>query len=134
MPKQKNIKKVIVIGSGPIIIGQAAEFDYSGTQACLALKEEGIEVILINNNPATVMTDDFCADKVYFEPLTVESVERIIQKEKPDGFLATLGGQTGLNLALALDEQSILEKYDVKMLGTSVASIKQGRIERNSVL
>lgn len=126
MPKQKNIKKVIVIGSGPIIIGQAAEFDYSGTQACLALKEEGIEVILINNNPATVMTDDFCADKVYFEPLTVESVERIIQKEKPDGFLATLGGQTGLNLALALDEQSILEKYDVKMLGTSVASIKQG--------
>ncbi|SDI26081.1 carbamoyl phosphate synthase large subunit [Alteribacillus bidgolensis] len=126
MPKQTEIKKVLVIGSGPIIIGQAAEFDYSGTQACLALREEGMEVILINNNPATVMTDEACADKVYFEPLTVESVEKVIQKEQPDGLLATLGGQTGLNLAFALDEQDILNKYGVTLLGTPIDSIKQG--------
>ncbi|SDI00933.1 carbamoyl-phosphate synthase large subunit [Alteribacillus persepolensis] len=126
MPKQTDINKVLVIGSGPIIIGQAAEFDYSGTQACLALREEGMEVVLINNNPATVMTDEACADKVYFEPLTVESVEKVIQKEKPDGLLATLGGQTGLNLAFALDEQDILSKYGVTLLGTPIESIKQG--------
>ncbi|WP_240374837.1 carbamoyl phosphate synthase large subunit [Bacillus piscicola] len=126
MPKETKIKKVLVIGSGPIVIGQAAEFDYAGTQACLALREEGMEVILINNNPATVMTDEACADKVYFEPLTVSSVEKVIQKEKPDGLLATLGGQTGLNLAFALDEQDILKKYNVTLLGTPVESIKQG--------
>lgn len=126
MPKLDSIKSVLVIGSGPIVIGQAAEFDYAGTQACLALKEEGIRVILINNNPATVMTDEACSDVVYFEPLTVESVEKIIQKEKPDGILATLGGQTGLNLALALHKANILEKYNVKLLGTPIESIIQG--------
>ncbi len=126
MPKNQEIKKVLVIGSGPIVIGQAAEFDYSGTQACLALREEGIEVILINNNPATVMTDESCADKVYFEPLTVESVENIIAKEQPDGLLATLGGQTGLNLALSLHKQDILSKYNVELLGTPIESIIKG--------
>lgn len=126
MPKNESVKSVLVIGSGPIIIGQAAEFDYAGTQACLALKEEGCRVILINNNPATIMTDEVHADAVYFEPLTVESVEKIIAKERPDGLLATLGGQTGLNLAFALDEHGILEKYDLKLLGTPVDSIKRG--------
>ncbi|MBU8908340.1 carbamoyl phosphate synthase large subunit [Desertibacillus haloalkaliphilus] len=126
MPKQPSISTVLVIGSGPIVIGQAAEFDYAGTQACLALKEEGIKVILVNNNPATVMTDEACADVVYFEPLTVDSIEKIIQKEKPDGLLATLGGQTGLNLALALHKQGILEKYDVDLLGTPIESIIKG--------
>jgi carbamoyl-phosphate synthase large subunit len=126
MPKQQDLKKVLVIGSGPIVIGQAAEFDYAGTQACLALKEEGIEVILVNNNPATVMTDESCADRVYFEPLTLESVEAIISKEKPDGILATLGGQTGLNLAMDLHDNGILTKYNVNLLGTPIESIKQG--------
>ncbi|WP_026699939.1 carbamoyl phosphate synthase large subunit [Salibacterium aidingense] len=126
MPKDTTIQKVLVIGSGPIIIGQAAEFDYSGTQACLALREEGMEVVLMNNNPATVMTDEACADKVYFEPLSIESVEKVIQKEKPDGILATLGGQTGLNLAFSLDDHDILNKYGVELLGTPVESIKQG--------
>ncbi|MCM3716607.1 carbamoyl phosphate synthase large subunit [Alkalihalobacillus oceani] len=126
MPKDSTLKKVLVIGSGPIVIGQAAEFDYAGTQACLALKEEGIEVILINNNPATVMTDEACADRVYFEPLTVESVEAIIKKEKPDGILATLGGQTGLNLAMDLHDEGILERYGINLLGTPIESIKKG--------
>ncbi|WP_332689284.1 carbamoyl phosphate synthase large subunit [Halalkalibacter lacteus] len=126
MPKQKTLKKVLVIGSGPIVIGQAAEFDYAGTQACLALKEEGIEVVLINNNPATVMTDESCADRVYFEPLTVESVEAILQKEQPDGILATLGGQTGLNLALDLHDKGILKRYNAELLGTPIESIKKG--------
>jgi carbamoyl-phosphate synthase large subunit len=126
MPKLENLKKVLVIGSGPIVIGQAAEFDYAGTQACLALKEEGLEVILINNNPATVMTDESCADRVYFEPLTVESVEAILQKERPDGILATLGGQTGLNLALELHDQGILKQNNVELLGTPIESIKKG--------
>ncbi|WP_017726897.1 carbamoyl phosphate synthase large subunit [Halalkalibacterium ligniniphilum] len=126
MPKQSDIQSVLVIGSGPIVIGQAAEFDYAGTQACLALKEEGIKVILINNNPATVMTDEACADVVYFEPLTVKSIEGIIKKEQPDGLLATLGGQTGLNLAMSLHDAGILEKYNVKLLGTPIDSIKKG--------
>ncbi|MFB5661379.1 carbamoyl phosphate synthase large subunit [Alteribacillus sp. HJP-4] len=126
MPKQSNINKVLVIGSGPIIIGQAAEFDYSGTQACLALREEGMEVILMNNNPATVMTDEACADKVYFEPLTLESVENVLKKEKPDGLLATLGGQTGLNLALSMHEAGLLDKYNVTLLGTPIESIMKG--------
>ncbi|OIJ10471.1 carbamoyl phosphate synthase large subunit [Anaerobacillus alkalilacustris] len=126
MPKRQDIKKILVIGSGPIVIGQAAEFDYAGTQACLALKEEGCKVILINNNPATVMTDKACADVVYFEPLTVESVEKIIQKERPDGILATLGGQTGLNLALSLHKEGVLEKYGVPLLGTPIESIMKG--------
>ena len=126
MPKQQEIKTILVIGSGPIVIGQAAEFDYAGTQACLALKEEGCKVILINNNPATVMTDKACADVVYFEPLTVASVEKIIEKEKPDGILATLGGQTGLNLALALHKQGVLKKHGVPLLGTPIESIMKG--------
>ncbi len=126
MPLRKNLKKVLVIGSGPIVIGQAAEFDYAGTQACIALKEEGIEVILINNNPATIMTDETVANKVYIEPLNVETIEKIIQKEKPDGIIGTLGGQTGLNLAVQLYEQNILQKYNVELLGTSVDSIKNG--------
>jgi carbamoyl-phosphate synthase large subunit len=126
MPKDKNIKSILVIGSGPIIIGQAAEFDYAGTQACIALKEEGYRVILVNNNPATVMTDHVFADAVYFEPMTAEGVEKVIQRENPDGILGTLGGQAGLNLVFKLSEEGILEKYNVKVLGTSVASIKQG--------
>ncbi|QKS71227.1 carbamoyl-phosphate synthase (glutamine-hydrolyzing) large subunit [Paenalkalicoccus suaedae] len=121
-----TIKKVLVIGSGPIVIGQAAEFDYAGTQACLALKEEGIEVVLVNNNPATIMTDDSIADHVYMEPLTVDSVENIIKVEQPDGLIGTLGGQTGLNLTVQLFEQGILEKHNVRLLGTSVPSIQQG--------
>ena len=126
MPLNKDIKKVLVIGSGPIVIGQAAEFDYSGTQACQALKEEGIEVVLVNSNPATIMTDREVADKVYLEPLTVEFVEKVIAKERPDSLLAGMGGQTGLNLAVDLHDAGILEKYDVKVIGTSIESIKEG--------
>ncbi len=117
-------KKVLVIGSGPIIIGQAAEFDYSGTQACRALREEGIVTVLINSNPATIMTDEGIADIVYIEPLTIEVIERVIQKEKPDGLLPTLGGQTGLNLAVELADAGILDKYNVKVLGTPIHTIK----------
>jgi carbamoyl-phosphate synthase large subunit len=126
MPLNKKLKKVLVIGSGPIVIGQAAEFDYAGTQACIALKEEGIEVVLINNNPATIMTDETIANKVYIEPLNVTTIEKIIIKEKPDGIIGTLGGQTGLNLTVQLYEQQILQKYGVQLLGTSVESIKNG--------
>lgn len=126
MPLCKQIKKVLVIGSGPIVIGQGAEFDYAGTQACLALKEEGIEVILLNNNPATIMTDKTIADKVYIEPLTVASIEEIIKKEKPNGIIGTLGGQTGLNLLVELDKTTILADYNVQVLGTSVQSIRMG--------
>ncbi|MBS4199099.1 carbamoyl phosphate synthase large subunit [Bacillus sp. FJAT-49732] len=126
MPKLKGLKKVLVIGSGPIIIGQAAEFDYAGTQACVALKEEGIEVVLVNNNPATIMTDEQFADIVYFEPMTVQSITEIIKKEKPDAILGTLGGQTGLNLTVQLYEQGVLDKYNVKVLGTTPESIIQG--------
>jgi carbamoyl-phosphate synthase large subunit len=125
MPLNKNLKRVMVIGSGPIIIGQAAEFDYAGTQACKALREEGLEVILVNSNPATIMTDINMADRIYLEPLTVDSVEKIIAKENPDGLLPTLGGQTGLNLAVELFEKGILSKYNVKLLGTSVETIKK---------
>ena len=116
--------KVLVIGSGPIIIGQAAEFDYSGTQACRALREEGIETVLVNSNPATIMTDQGIADVVYIEPLTPEVIERIIAKERPDGLLPTLGGQTGLNLAVEIADAGILDKYNVRMLGTPVQTIK----------
>ena len=126
MPKIDRIKKTLVLGSGPIIIGQAAEFDYSGTQACQALKEEGIEVVLINSNPATIMTDQEIADKIYIEPLTIEFIEKIIEKERPDSLLAGMGGQTALNLAVELHEAGILEKYGVEIIGTSVESIKKG--------
>ena len=125
MPKKKNLKKVMVIGSGPIIIGQAAEFDYAGSQACRSLKEEGLEVVLVNSNPATIMTDTHIADRVYIEPLTPEFLEEIIAKEKPDGLLATLGGQAGLNLAVQLSERGILEKHEVELLGTSLTAIKK---------
>ena len=126
MPKLTDVKKVLVIGSGPIIIGQAAEFDYAGTQACRALKEEGFEVVLVNSNPATIMTDVNIADRVYVEPVNVEFVENIIKRERPDSLLATLGGQVGLNLALALEEKGILAEYNVKLLGTQISAIKRG--------
>ena len=123
MPKYPEVKKVLVLGSGPIVIGQAAEFDYAGTQACRALREEGVEVVLVNSNPATIMTDKDIADHVYIEPLNIASVTQVIEKERPDSILPTLGGQTGLNLAMALHEQGILEQYGVRLLGTSPASI-----------
>ena len=125
MPKNPAIKKVLVLGSGPIVIGQAAEFDYAGTQACRALKEEGVEVVLVNSNPATIMTDREIADHVYIEPLNIASVTQIIAKERPDSILPTLGGQTGLNLAMNLYEEGILDKYGVKLLGTSPESIRK---------
>lgn len=125
MPKDPSIRKVMVIGSGPIVIGQAAEFDYAGTQACRALKEEGMQVVLINSNPATIMTDTEIADRVYIEPLTVEFAERVIARERPDGLLPTLGGQTGLNLAAQLAYTGILEKYDVRLLGTPLSAIQK---------
>ena len=115
MPRKENLNKVMVIGSGPIIIGQAAEFDYAGSQACRALKEDGLEVVLVNSNPATIMTDTNIADRVYIEPLTVEFLTEIIAKEKPDGLLATLGGQAGLNLAVQLAEKGILAEYGVEL-------------------
>ena len=126
MPKIDSIKKTLVLGSGPIIIGQAAEFDYSGTQACEALKEEGVEVVLINSNPATIMTDKEVAHKIYIEPLTIEAIEKVIEKERPDSLLAGMGGQTALNLAVELSDAGILDKYGVKVIGTSIESIKKG--------
>ncbi|EAX48001.1 carbamoyl-phosphate synthase, large subunit [Thermosinus carboxydivorans Nor1] len=125
MPKKLELQKVMVIGSGPIVIGQAAEFDYAGTQACRALKEEGLEVVLVNSNPATIMTDDNIADRVYIEPLTPDFIEEIIAKERPDGLLPTLGGQVGLNLAVTAAERGVLERYGVKLLGTPLAAIKK---------
>lgn len=125
MPKDPNVKKVLVIGSGPIVIGQAAEFDYAGTQACRSLKEEGMEVILVNSNPATIMTDKDIADKVYIEPLTAKVLEEIIVKEKPDSVLPTLGGQAGLNLGMELDESGFLASHNIKLLGTTALTIKK---------
>ena len=126
MPRRNDIRKVLIIGSGPIIIGQACEFDYSGTQACKALKEEGYEVVLVNSNPATIMTDPCMADKTYIEPLTSESLEKIIEKEKPDGLLPNLGGQTGLNLASSLYKSGVLEKYGVEIIGVKADAIERG--------
>ncbi|GIP51771.1 MULTISPECIES: carbamoyl-phosphate synthase large subunit [Paenibacillus] len=125
MPINKELKKILVIGSGPIVIGQAAEFDYAGTQACQALKEEGVEVVLINSNPATIMTDTNMADKVYIEPITLEFVTQIIRQERPDGLLPTLGGQTGLNMAVELARAGVLERENVKLLGTQLTSIEK---------
>ncbi|MBR6358129.1 MAG: carbamoyl-phosphate synthase large subunit, partial [Lachnospiraceae bacterium] len=125
MPKRKDLKKILVIGSGPIVIGQAAEFDYAGTQACLALKEEGYEVVLCNSNPATIMTDTSIADKVYMEPLTLEYIAKIIRYERPDAILPGIGGQTGLNLAIQLEKKGILAECRVELLGTRSASIEQ---------
>ncbi len=126
MPRDNSIKKVLVIGSGPIVIGQAAEFDYSGTQACQALREEGAEVVLVNSNPATIMTDAQTADRTYIEPLTVQTLENVIAKERPDSLIAGMGGQTGLNLSCELYDKGILDKYNVRVIGTSIESIKEG--------
>ncbi|WP_457600323.1 carbamoyl-phosphate synthase large subunit [Hydrogenivirga sp.] len=126
MPKREDIKKILIIGSGPIVIGQAAEFDYSGTQACKALKQEGYQVVLVNSNPATIMTDPEIADRTYVEPLTVEVLEEIIKREKPDALLPTLGGQTALNLSVQLYEEGILEKHGVEMIGANYEAIKKG--------
>lgn len=136
MPKNSEIKKVLVIGSGPIIIGQAAEFDYAGTQACRSLKEEGLEVVLLNSNPATIMTDKQIADKVYIEPLTTEVVKQLILKERPDSVLPTLGGQAGLNLAMELDEEGFFDKNNVKLIGTTSMTIKKAedRLEFKSTM
>ena len=125
MPRREDIKKILVIGSGPIVIGQAAEFDYAGTQACQSLKEEGYEVVLINSNPATIMTDTVVADRVYIEPLTLDFASRIIYKERPDAILGSLGGQTGLNLVVELAETGILEEYGVEVLGTALDAIEK---------
>ena len=125
MPRNQALKKVMVIGSGPIIIGQAAEFDYAGTQACRALREEGIEVVLVNSNPATIMTDQEMADKIYIEPLTPEFLARIIERERPEGLIPTLGGQVGLNLAVRLAETGVLDRYGVLLLGTPLEAIKK---------
>ena len=125
MAKRTDLKKILVIGSGPIVIGQAAEFDYAGTQACLALKEEGYEVVLCNSNPATIMTDTTIADKVYMEPLTLEHVAKIVRHERPDAIVPGIGGQTGLNLAMQLEKKGILKEYCVELLGTSSESIER---------
>ncbi|MEO8071243.1 MAG: carbamoyl-phosphate synthase large subunit, partial [Acidobacteriota bacterium] len=124
MPKRSDLKRILVIGSGPIVIGQACEFDYSGTQACKALRDEGLEVILVNSNPATIMTDPEIADRTYVEPLTVEILDQIIAKERPDAILPTVGGQTALNLAVELGEKGVLEKHGVQLIGASIAAIK----------
>lgn len=125
MPKRMDLHKILVIGSGPIVIGQAAEFDYAGTQACLALREEGYEVVLANSNPATIMTDTAIADKVYMEPLTVEYLAKILRFERPDALVPGIGGQTGLNLAMELHRQGILDECGVELLGTSYESIQK---------
>ena len=124
MPRRTDLKRVLVIGSGPIVIGQACEFDYSGSQACKALRAEGLEVVLVNSNPATIMTDPELADRTYVEPLTPEFLEAIIARERPDAILPTVGGQTALNLAVDLAELGILEKYNVKLIGASIEAIK----------
>src|SRR3970282_851582 len=118
-------QRVLIIGSGPIVIGQAAEFDYSGSQACRSLREEGVHTVLVNSNPATIMTDEGIADTVYIEPLTVPVIARIIERERPDGLLPTLGGQTGLNLAVALADAGILDQYAVRLLGTPIETIRR---------
>ena len=125
MPKNPDINKVVVIGSGPIIIGQAAEFDYAGTQACRALKEEGVEVVLINSNPATIMTDKDIADRVYIEPLTTDTVKKVILAEKPDSILPTLGGQNALNLAVELEEEGFFAEHNVRLIGTTAETIRK---------
>ena len=131
MPKRNDIKSILVIGSGPIVIGQACEFDYSGTQACKALKEEGYKVILVNSNPATIMTDPDFSHRTYVEPLTPEILEKIIDKEKPDALLPTIGGQTALNLAMKLDELGVLKKYNVELIGASINSIDKAEKEKS---
>src|SRR5512136_2376563 len=126
MPRREDVKKVMIIGSGPIVIGQACEFDYSGTQACKALRELGYKIILVNSNPATIMTDPRMADVTYIEPLNVERMAEIIEKERPDALLPNLGGQTGLNLSSALARRGVLEKYGVQVIGVPVDAIERG--------
>src|SRR3954464_6475521 len=130
MPKRTDLHSLLLIGSGPIVIGQACEFDYSGTQACKALKEEGYRVVLVNSNPATIMTDPGFADRTYIEPLTVDVLEKIIAQERPDALLPTIGGQTGLNLALELAEAGVLDKYQVELIGAKLPAIKKAE-DRN---
>src|SRR3972149_6687289 len=125
MPKRKDIHKILIIGSGPIVIGQACEFDYSGVQACKVLKKEGFKVVLVNSNPATIMTDPELAHRTYIEPITPEIVEKIICKERPDSLLPTLGGQTGLNTAVALADNGVLKKYNVRLIGAKLQAIKR---------
>ena len=125
MPKRTDIKKILIIGSGPIVIGQACEFDYSGTQACSALREEGYKIILVNSNPATIMTDPDIADRTYIEPMTTDILTKIIQKERPDALLPTLGGQTGLNISVTLAEEGILDKFNVELIGAKLDAIKK---------
>ncbi|MBI3301516.1 MAG: carbamoyl phosphate synthase large subunit, partial [Deltaproteobacteria bacterium] len=125
MPKRTDIKKILIIGSGPIIIGQACEFDYSGTQACKVLREEGYEVVLINSNPATIMTDPEMASRTYIEPLSLEYLEKVIEKERPDACLPTMGGQTGLNLTVQAYEAGIFKKYGVELIGAKYEAIKK---------
>ena len=124
MPRRDDIHKILIIGSGPIVIGQACEFDYSGTQACKALREEGYEVVLVNSNPATIMTDPELADRTYIEPLTLEYLEAVIARERPDALLPTTGGQTALNLTLQLVSEGVLERYDVELIGASERAIR----------
>src|ERR1700760_2472984 len=126
MPRNNELKKILLIGSGPIVIGQGCEFDYSGVQACKALREEGYEVVLVNSNPATIMTDPEFADATYVEPITPEVVEAIIAKERPDAVLATLGGQTALNTAISLHERGVLDRYGVELIGANVHAIQLG--------
>ena len=126
MPKRTDIHKILIIGSGPIVIGQGCEFDYSGTQACKALREEGYQVVLVNSNPATIMTDPEFADATYIEPITPEVVEKIIERERPDALLPTLGGQTGLNTAMALWRNGVLQKHGVEMIGAKAEAIEKG--------
>src|SRR5881227_1349955 len=126
MPRRTDIESVLVIGSGPIVIGQAAEFDYSGTQACRVLRAEGLRVVLVNSNPATIMTDPEFADATYIEPITPEIVAKVIERERPDALLATLGGQTALNTAMALHEAGVLDEYDVELIGASIDAIRAG--------
>ena len=123
MPKRKDLKKILIVGAGPIIIGQACEFDYSGTQACKALKDEGYKVVLINSNPATIMTDPEVADKTYIEPITIEILEKILIKEKPDAILPTMGGQTALNLVMEAEKNGILKKYKIELIGANSKAI-----------
>ncbi|HLX42617.1 MAG TPA: hypothetical protein VKR43_04250, partial [Bryobacteraceae bacterium] len=125
MPRRDDLHRILIVGSGPIIIGQACEFDYSGVQACKALRADGYEVILINSNPATIMTDPDLADKTYVEPLSVEFAEEVIRRERPDALLSTVGGQTGLNLSVALAEAGVLEKYGVELIGAKLDAIKK---------
>lgn len=132
MPRRTDLKSILIIGSGPIIIGQACEFDYSGVQACKALREEGYKVILVNSNPATIMTDPEFADRTYIEPITPAVVEMIMAKEKPDALLPTLGGQTALNTAMALHESGALTKHGVKLIGAQVEAIRKGKIANSS--